>query len=156
MVQAVRRLKDDVHALDELTKSKLPPCLLARPGRDAMAALMFGDASGEGYGSSLWKYGGQIVNTIHGIWTRAYGARSSNFRELYNLVLRVEQLVQEGVLVQGTELFIFTDNSTAESGFYRGTSSSKLLFDLVSQVEETGNEWKYLYSHRLGCWHQND
>mmetsp|Transcript_39832 Transcript_39832/g.59083 ORF Transcript_39832/g.59083 Transcript_39832/m.59083 type:complete len:161 (+) Transcript_39832:214-696(+) len=73
MVKAVERLEGDVRALDELTRSTQPPCLLARPQKDAIAALMFGDTSGEGYGSSLWKYGGRIVNTINGIWTRAYG-----------------------------------------------------------------------------------
>ena len=31
----------------------------------------------------------------------------------------------------GSEIFIFTDNSTAESAYWKGTSTSKLLFELI-------------------------
>jgi hypothetical protein len=58
---------------------------------------------------------------------------SSNYRELYNLVDAVENECKDGRL-EDAELFLFTDNSTAESAFYRGTSSSKLLFKLVLKL----------------------
>ena len=57
-------------------------------------------------------------------------SKSSNFRELYNLVETLEHLESTDDLF-GSELFIFTDNSVAEAAFYKGNSSSKLLFDLV-------------------------
>ena len=34
----------------------------------------------------------------------------------------------------GTELFLFMDNSTAESAFDKGSSSSRLLFELVLRL----------------------
>ena len=141
-VRKARRFDDDVRAMSALTASEQPPKLLARPKKGASVVIIFGDASGEGFGSSLWVYGSEDVETEHGLWTREYGARSSNFRELYNLILRLESLVACGRLKQGTEIFMFTDNSTAEAAFYRGTSSTRLLFELVlraRKLEMNGN-----------------
>ena len=134
-VAKVPRYDGDIAALMELTKDKTPPRILARPLKGSKAAILFGDASGEGFGSSLWIYGSSTVETEHGLWTRAYGARSSNFRELYNLVLRLEALVDNGTIEHGSEVFMFTDNSTAEAAFYRGTSSTKLLYELVLRTK---------------------
>jgi hypothetical protein len=52
-----------------------------------------------------------------------------------NLVVRLEELVENRTL-QGAEVFIFTDNSTAESVFYKGNSSSKMLFELMLRLRE--------------------
>ena len=129
------RFKSDVAALSNLTKDETPPRIQARPIAGAKVAIVFGDASGEGFGSSLWLYGANIVETEHGLWTREYGSRSSNYRELCNLVLRLEALIDDGTIPSGAEVFVFTDNSTAESAFYKGTSSSRLLFDLVLRTK---------------------
>ena len=141
-VKKAKRFNDDVEALANLTAGDTPPRLLARPRKGSQVVIIFGDASGEGFGTSLWLYGSDEVDTEHGLWTREYGARSSNFRELYNLILRLEALVTSGRLKVGTEVFLFTDNSTSESAFYRGTSSSRLLFELVlraRKLEMNGN-----------------
>ncbi len=53
-----------------------------------------------------------------------------HFHELHNLVLSIEEANANGLLV-GTELFLFTDNTAADSTFSRGASSNKSLFDLV-------------------------
>ena len=135
-VRKARRFEDNVKAMVELTAAEQPPRLLARPKKGASVVIIFGDASGEGFGSSLWMYGSGDVETEHGLWTREYGARSSNFRELYNLILRLESLVSGGRLKQGTEVFMFTDNATAEAAFYRGTSSTRLLFELVLRARK--------------------
>ena len=37
--------------------------------------------------------------------------------------------------LKGIELYVFTDNSTAEAAFYKGTSSSKKLFDLIVRLK---------------------
>jgi hypothetical protein len=58
---------------------------------------------------------------------------TSNYRELYDLVDAVEKECKEGRL-EDVELFLFRDNSTAESAFYHGTLSSKLLFKLVLRL----------------------
>jgi hypothetical protein len=36
--------------------------------------------------------------------------------------------------LRDTELFLFTDNSTVEAVFYRGTSSNRNLFNLVLRL----------------------
>jgi hypothetical protein len=42
----------------------------------------------------------------------------------------LEKYASEGKL-QGSEIFLFTGNSTTEAAFYSGTSSSKTMFELV-------------------------
>jgi hypothetical protein len=46
-------------------------------------------------------------------------------------VLGIEKSLEEGELKPGTELFVFTDNSTSERAFNNGTSKSKTLHALV-------------------------
>ena len=97
---------------------------------------MFGYASRSGFGTSLWIYRSASVSTEYGVWTREYSEKSSNFRELYNLVRRLENLIRTGVLEKRTEVFIFTDNSVAESAFFNGSSSSLSLFELVLRLRK--------------------
>ena len=52
-VRQLPRFKSDVRAMKELTDFENPPKLLARPRKGAKAVIIFGDASGEGFGSSL-------------------------------------------------------------------------------------------------------
>jgi hypothetical protein len=81
----------------------------------------FGDASGSGFGSSF-----HISDNLYyscGQWNTEYSSESSNFRELANLVFALEEAQQRGEL-RNTEVFIFKDNSTAESAFFKGTSTS--------------------------------
>ena len=66
--------------------------------------------------------------------------KSSNYRELRNLANTVEEEATEGHLTNG-ELWLFTDNSTAESCFFRVGSSSKLLHELVLRLRKA--EMKY-------------
>jgi hypothetical protein len=97
----------------------------------AVAVYSIGDASGAGYGtafaneSSIW--------FCFGVWGSDADNSSSNFRELRNLTEAVEHGVQSGQL-QDCELFIYTDNSTAEAAFYKGNSDSRALFDLVVRL----------------------
>ena len=51
----------------------------------------------------------------------------------------VEEEAREGRL-HGTELWLFTDNSTAESCFFRGSSKSKLLHELVVRLKKVEME----------------
>ncbi|KAL7568333.1 hypothetical protein ACA910_018466 [Epithemia clementina (nom. ined.)] len=133
-VAPVPRFAEDVDALAHLTSMVKPPRVLVRPKSLASTALMFGDASGPGFGSSFWIQGAETLDAEDGIWTQEYSTRSSNFKEFYNLVTRIESLSSEGRIDPGTELFVFTDNSTTEADFYKGTSKSKLLFDLVLRL----------------------
>lgn len=76
------------------------------------------------------------IHYAHGQWCDEIShENSSNFRELYNLVLTLEELAMTGALLN-VELFLFTDNSTAEAAFYKGTSSNKLLFSLILRLHK--------------------
>ena len=148
------RLRDDLLALKELTKSELPPLRLARPKRVVHVFYGFGDASGKGRGSTF-----QGFNTVHhpssdlgastgvafrvGVWGADEERESSNYRELTNLVEDTEAEAQLGNLRE-TELFLFTDNSTAESAFYKGSSSSKLLHALVLRLHKLQVEYQVI------------
>jgi hypothetical protein len=130
-VKAVPRLKDDLRALSELTASVTPPLRLVRPRKVCSVRYGFGDASGSGFGSTFSSPGAVLYR--HGVWGSDGDGRSSNWRELTNLVETLEGEAKEGRL-QGCEVFVFTDNSTAEAAFFKGTSSSILLFDLVLRL----------------------
>lgn len=109
----------------------------------------FIDATGAGFGSLVERPGNRQrpgdrafdgmgpnnakVRVRYGLWGKDMKGSSSNLRELRNLVETVEDEVKNGAM-RDTELFIFTDNCLAESAFYNGTSSSKLLFELVLRL----------------------
>jgi hypothetical protein len=65
-----------------------------------------------------------------GLWSAKEEDKSSNYKELCNLVETVAGEARAGRL-RDCEFFLFTDNSTAESCFYRGNSKSKRLHSLV-------------------------
>ncbi|KAL7559822.1 hypothetical protein ACA910_003985 [Epithemia clementina (nom. ined.)] len=52
-VAPVPRLKGDIEALSQLTEAENPPRVLVRLRQTAIAAMMFGAASGAGFGTSL-------------------------------------------------------------------------------------------------------
>jgi hypothetical protein len=60
---------------------------------------------------------------------------SSNNRDLKNLADMVFCMERDGDL-KGTEVFIFTDNSTAERAFFKGSSQSRILHDLVLRLRK--------------------
>jgi hypothetical protein len=60
---------------------------------------------------------------------------SSNFRELCNLVDSVEEGVSCGEL-SNAELFIFTDNTTAEGCYYKGNADNRRLFTQVLRLRK--------------------
>ena len=93
----------------------------------------FGDASSDGFGATIeWKDG--IVGR-YGLWAGDTSNQSSNYRELLNLVETIEEEGAAGNLVD-TEIWLFTDNSTAENCFNKGSSTSRLLHDLVLRLRQ--------------------
>ena len=138
LVNAVPRLGMDLKAIGKLLSSEEPVHRLVRGDKVRSAKFAFGDASGGGFGSS-WEAtnaGGTDCNGVNyrfGTWDEATSRESSNYRELRNLTDTLEVMAGEGTL-RGTELFLFTDNSTAESAFDKGSSSSRLLFELVLRL----------------------
>eukprot|EP00546_Thalassionema_frauenfeldii_P018692 CAMPEP_0178896288 /NCGR_PEP_ID=MMETSP0786-20121207/1080_1 /TAXON_ID=186022 /ORGANISM="Thalassionema frauenfeldii, Strain CCMP 1798" /LENGTH=88 /DNA_ID=CAMNT_0020566655 /DNA_START=431 /DNA_END=697 /DNA_ORIENTATION=+ len=78
------------------------------------AAFLVGDASGLGFGSTLWEQDADEIGTNYGGWTQDLSNASSNEREAYNLLLSVEAGVASGGLKPGMELFVFPDSMTSE------------------------------------------
>jgi hypothetical protein len=73
---------------------------------------------------------GNGVRFEFGEWCEDIQGESSNYREFRNLVNVLLRAAEEGRL-KGADIFIFTDNQAAEGAYYRGTSPSRALFDLV-------------------------
>lgn len=144
----VRRLLDDLNCLCELTASHTPPKRIVRMTSQARVIYGFGDASKQGFGASIefpdknlfWKFGQWRLRDEQIVLAGGRGIsfieeRSSNYRELRNLVETLEEVDRKGLLLN-REVFMFTDNSTAESAFFRGTSSSKHLFNLILRLRK--------------------
>jgi hypothetical protein len=138
-VQVVPRFEEDLEVLQAVFQSPTPSHRLIRGYHVASVRYGFGDASGAGFGSS-WvtqQSGMKQSREVHyrfGRWGSESDGESSNFRELRNLVDTLSQMAEQGEL-SGSEVFVFTDNSTAEAAFNRGSSSNRKLFDMVKQVK---------------------
>jgi hypothetical protein len=69
----------------------------------------------------------------YGFWCTEDSEQSSNWREFRNLLEALREEARRARLV-GREVWIATDNSTAELAFYKGRSSSRILDELVLQM----------------------
>ena len=125
----VKRLRFYLLFLANLFINLEPPNRLVRGKHIIIAKYGFGDASGSGFGSSWTNNDGSISNR-YGTWGSDSRNNSSNYRELYDLVETLEHMESNDELI-GVQLFIFTDNSVAEGAYYRGNSTSRLLFELI-------------------------
>ena len=130
----VPRLKYDVSALNALLSREIPPWRFIRGAKVASAQYGFGDAAKSGFGATFEDKNGNIWFRL-GVWGDDTNDRSSNWRELSNLVEALEARAEDKEF-RGIEIFLFTDNSTAEAAFYKGISSSKHLFDLVLRLKK--------------------
>jgi hypothetical protein len=133
MVSEVSRLKNDVHTLSTFLAAERAPWRFIRGNKVGIVHYGFGDASKAGFGATIQE-GSRGIWYRLGVWSCAEERESSNFRELANLVETLEERAAT-VEFKGIELFLFTDNSTAESAFYRGTSSSKKLYELIVRLK---------------------
>jgi hypothetical protein len=140
-VRKAGRLANDLKMLRALTKDKEAPkrqiCAI-----EMAAAYMFGDASGGGYGTSLWLPDSEVpdltygMDLTYGTWRSDVSKQSSNFREFANFVRRVEQLVGDKTIRKGTELWLFTDNFVTENVWHKGSAKSRLLHGLVQRLRK--------------------
>ena len=133
LLKAVPRLRSDIAALAGLFESQTPTHRLIRGKSVRSARFGFGDASGSGFGSSWLLKDGVKYRT--GVWGSDMNNSSSNRLELCNLVETLEEMGNDGDL-DGVEVFLFTDNSTAEAVFFNGSSKSEHLFNLVLRVRK--------------------
>lgn len=133
-VEAVPRLRGDVEAMLSLTEATLPPQRQVRMERKGRVLYGFGDASARGFGSTVEVNGN--THYEYGQWvTNITEETSSNWKELCNLIESVERWYDAGWLSKN-ELWLFTDNSTAENAFWKGTSKSRKLFELVLRIKK--------------------
>eukprot|EP00986_Skeletonema_menzelii_P007431 scaffold2926_cov176-Skeletonema_menzelii.AAC.1 len=116
-VRAAPRFRGDIDALLQLTAGEEPAIQRCRVEGSMTAVYLGGDASGKGFGAAMWD--DEEVVYSAGSWNATHSQESSNWREATNLTLKVEEMAAEGRL-DGKELWIFTDNSTYESAFYKG------------------------------------
>lgn len=131
-VKAVPRLHDDVKMLSKLTRTEAPPKVRRRRSKVGKAYYGFGDASGSGFGYAVQIE--KIIYDEYGEWNSCICEKSSNYRELRNLVNAVKRMCSEGLMTD-VELYLFTDNYVAERAYYNGGSSnSRDLDDLVFQL----------------------
>jgi hypothetical protein len=119
-VTPVPRLKNDLLSLLALFSSPSPPLRYIRSTNIMETKYGFADASRAGFGASFSE--GDDIHYTHGIWAVEEN-RSSNFRELANLVESLEAGWQSGRL-KHSEVWIFTDNSASEAIFWKGHSPS--------------------------------
>ena len=120
-------------AILKLSESKKPALRIVRGKVVVTAYYGFGDASSGGFGATVEWAGG--IHRRSGLWGRDADDASSNYRELRNLVETVEEEGAQGRL-KNVELWLFTDNSTAESCFYKGSSTSPLLHELIVRLRK--------------------
>jgi len=133
LTPVVPRFKSDLEAILHLADGEKPQLHYVRSKHTMTAYYGFGDASSGGFGATIQRPGGLYGR--YGLWGKDDEAKSSNYRELRNLVDTVEEEANEGHLNE-SELWLFTDNSTAEGCFYRGGSSSRLLHELVLRLRK--------------------
>jgi hypothetical protein len=147
-VQPVPRLAGDLACLLELTNTSDPPRRHIRMKTTGKVLYGFGDASKLGFGTTIelpdkqmfWRYGQWRLDEEQEMNAADTGVslieeRSSNYRELRNLVEAIKHAFDKGWL-DDRELLMFTDNSTAEAAYFKGTSSSELLFNLVLRLRK--------------------
>ncbi len=130
----VRRLGLDLLALRTFLSTETPPWRFVRGGRACIAQYGFADAAKSGFGATFETKEGSTWYRL-GVWSEDERNESSNFRELNNLVETLEDKAKTDTL-KGLEIFLFTDNTTAELAFYKGTSSSQKLFNLVLRLRQ--------------------
>ncbi len=132
-VSAVPRLEHDVKALTKNFQHDTPAQLLLRPARGAFSVVYGGgDASGEGFGSLVSPLGMEPLFNM-GFWCSESSEHSSNWREFKNLLERLKSEAALGRLTQ-KEVWIATDNSTADLAFYKGRSSSPELDKMILEL----------------------
>ena len=133
MVVPVPRLQFDVAAMQKIFAGDTPAQVILRPVRGAYSIVYGGgDASGEGYGTLVTPLGMEPLFQM-GFWCCEFSEKSSNWREFRNLLERIRIEANAGRLV-AKEVWIATDNSTAEKSFYKGRSSSPELDAMVLEL----------------------
>jgi hypothetical protein len=91
----------------------------------------FADASGQGFGSTVTLDGSLLWRS--GQWKEFYDDKSSNRRTFENIVIALEEsYLKTGI--HDVESLMFTYIIVSENAFYRRTSRSPILFELLLRL----------------------
>lgn len=131
MIQPVPLFYKCLDTLQNFFEIDVAPEIQDRTTVCTMVGYGFVDASKGDLGSMVDN--GNGISYRIGVWGSDGQDKSSNWREFSNLVETLEQEVADGSLENST-LVMATDNSTAEACFYKGNSSSELLYNLVVRI----------------------
>jgi hypothetical protein len=131
-VDALPVMREHLTVLLSMFADAEPALKLVRGKETVQILYSFGDASGEGFGNTSWEKREGTDYRV-GIWGVEGEDSTSNWRESKNLACYLETKGAKGELT-GKEVFIFTDNTTAESISHKGSSSAPLLFDIVVRL----------------------
>jgi hypothetical protein len=131
LVRASPSLLRDLEALESLMHQGSAPEVSIRSRTVVTIVYGFGDASGSGLGATFTC--GVGFNFRIGVWGADEGPESSNWKEFTNIVESLEDEAKTGNL-EGSEVYMFTDNSTVESCAGKGSSSSPKLLELVIRL----------------------
>jgi hypothetical protein len=132
-VEAVPRLAEDIRAIQYLMRSEVPALKRVHCGVTGKVYYGFGDASGPGFGASF-QFGDELCYEYDQWCSEVSESKSSNWPELNNLVQALKNILKKYKL-KGCEIFIFTDNTTAEAAFWKGLAKSKKLFALILELK---------------------
>ena len=127
-VNAVPRLQGDLKVLESFFSSDKPTRVCVRPSWYTQVVLSFGDASGNGFGSTFLSKEGLSYRI--GRWH--YKGESSCSFEFRNLLDALEEEGKAGRLHNAFVLLI-TDNAPVEEALYKGSSKSKELLAMVQE-----------------------
>jgi hypothetical protein len=131
---AVPHFQQDLEALLSLAQDERPILHCMQSNKCGLTAFYgFDDASSHPDG----------LFTHFGIWPSDVESGSSNYQELRNLVEAMEEEAKVEYLAN-SQFWLFTDNSTAESCFYKGGLSSKTLHKLVLRLKRAELEAEFM------------
>ena len=133
VVEPQSPLRDDMFVLESLMEGTVSLRAPVRLLKSGWIRYGIGDVSGNEYGDAV--YIGEKLHYVYGQWTSVDSNQSSDYRELHNLVNTVQTLYEEGLL-KNCKLFLYTDNSVADWTYYRGSSSSRLLFLFILRLQK--------------------
>ena len=104
-----------------------------RVKRSGWVGYEMGNASGDGFGAIF--YIDRVLLCIYRQCSGSISEVSSNYNEFRNLVEVMEEHIRIGKL-RDCEVFLLIDNLVVESSFYKGCSSSEMLFNLILSLRK--------------------
>jgi hypothetical protein len=78
-----------------------------------------------------------------GEWCELIQEATYIYRELRNLVNAMVRAAQE-VILEGCEVFLYTDNQTAEGAYCKGKTKSRALFELLAVLYKLQMEFDFI------------